>query len=66
MGSNRITETPFGPLKEEQDDGMTNEMVVDKHISALNDSFIKAFKQNGFVNHGRGSIRINNFSACQI
>jgi hypothetical protein len=64
-GSNRTGETHFEPLKEEQDDEMMNEMVVDKHVSALNDSFIKKF-QNGFVNHGRGSIRTNNSSTCQI
>jgi hypothetical protein len=45
---------------------MTNEMVVEKHVSALNDSFIKTFKQNGFVNHGRGSIKTNNSATCQI
>lgn len=66
MGSNRIGETPFEPLKEKQDDGMMNEMVVKKHVNALNDSFIKKFKQNGFVNHGRGFIRTNNSSTCQI
>jgi hypothetical protein len=66
MGSNKTSENPFDSLKEEQDDGMTNEMVVEKHVSALNDSFIKKFKQNDFVNHGRGYIRTNNFSTCQI
>jgi hypothetical protein len=48
MGFNRIGETPFEPLKEEQDDGMMNEMVVEKHVNALNDSFIKKFKQKWF------------------
>ncbi len=45
---------------------MTNEMAVEKHVSAFNDSFIKKFKQNGFVNHGRGYIKTNNSSTCQI
>jgi hypothetical protein len=66
MASNRTSETPFEPLKEKQDDGMTNEITIEKHVSAFNDSFIKKFKQNGFVNHGRGSIRTNNSSTCQI
>jgi len=66
MGFNRTGETLFEPLKEEQDDGMMNEMVVEKHVSALNDSFIKKFKQNGFVNHGRNYIKTNNSSTCQI
>jgi hypothetical protein len=45
---------------------MTNEMAVEKHVSAFNDSFIKKFKQNVFVNHGRGFIKTNNSSTCQI
>jgi len=32
---NRTSETPFEPLKEEQDDGMMNEMVVEKHTNAI-------------------------------
>jgi hypothetical protein len=39
-----LGETPFE--KEEQEDGMMNEMVVEKQVNVLNESLISFFKIN--------------------
>jgi hypothetical protein len=35
-----LGETPFEPPKEEQEEGMHNDTLLEKQVSALNESFI--------------------------
>ncbi len=39
-----LGETPFEPFKEEQEEGMTIDISLDKQITTINESFIKFFK----------------------
>lgn len=41
----KLGETLFEPLKEEQEDGIVVNAVVEKQINVLNESFINFFKQ---------------------
>jgi hypothetical protein len=39
-----LGETPFEPLKEKQKEGMHNDMLLEKQVFSLNESFINLFK----------------------
>jgi len=60
-----LCEMPLEPLKEEYEEGMTTNIGLEKHVFALNESFIKKFK--GF-SYGVGTIPqiSNSFIVCQI
>jgi hypothetical protein len=58
-----LVETPFEPLKEEQEKG-TEETVMEKHVAALNNTLINFFKGNA---HDPASASSSNvFGGCQI
>jgi hypothetical protein len=60
-----LCEMPLEPLKEECEEGMTANIGLEKHVFALNESFIKKFK--GF-SYGVGTIPQipNSFSVSNI
>ncbi len=39
-----LGKTPFEPLKEKQEEGMMSNVVLEKYVTILNESFIKFFK----------------------
>lgn len=39
-----LNEIPFEPLKEEQEEGMRNDILLEKQVSTLSESFINFFK----------------------
>jgi len=43
-----LSEIPFEPFKEEQEEGMHNDTLLEKQVSALNESFIDFFKGTSF------------------
>ncbi len=44
-----LGETSFEPFKEEQEEGMHNDTLLEKQVSALNESFINFLKGTYFV-----------------
>ncbi len=44
-----LGETSFEPLKEEQEEGMHNDTLLEKQVSTLNESFINFLKGTSFV-----------------
>lgn len=44
-----LRETPFEPLKEEQEEGMHNDTMLEKDVNAFNESFINFFKGSSSV-----------------
>jgi hypothetical protein len=40
-----LGETPFEPLKEEQEEGV-EEMMMEKQVTAMNNTLVKFFKRN--------------------
>jgi hypothetical protein len=58
-----IGETPFEPLKEEQEEGV-EEMMMEKQVIALNDTLVNFFKRN--VSNSIASSSSTMSSGCQI
>jgi len=58
-----LGETPFEPLKEEQEEG-TEETVMEKQVAALNNTLINFFKGN--VHDPASASSSNVFGGCQI
>jgi hypothetical protein len=44
-----LGEMPFEPLKEEQEEGMHNDTLLENQVFALNESFINFFKRTSSV-----------------
>jgi hypothetical protein len=61
--SNELGETPFEPLKEEQEEGVT-ETMMEKQVTALNNTLINFFKGN--VPNPDASSSSTMFGGCQI
>ncbi len=59
----QLGETPFEPLKEEQEESMHNDTMLEKHVHAFNESFINFFKGPSFV-IGISPLRTINFTMC--
>jgi len=60
-----LGETPFEPLKEEQEESMHNDTMLEKQVNAFNESFINFFKGSSFV-VVVSPLRTINFTMCQI
>jgi hypothetical protein len=60
-----LGETPFELLKEEQEEGMHDDTLLEKQMFALNESFINFFKGISSVD-GTIPLRVNNSTMCQI
>jgi hypothetical protein len=60
-----LGETPFEPLKEEHEEGMHNDTMLEKQVNAFNESFINFFKGSSFVD-GVSPLRTINSTMCQI
>lgn len=60
-----LGETPFELLKEEQEEGMHDDTLLEKQVFALNESFINFFKGISFVD-GTISSRVSSSTVCQI
>ncbi len=58
-----LRETPFEPLKEEQEEG-TEETRMEKQVVALNSTLINLFKGN--AHHPPSASSSNVFGGCQI
>jgi len=58
-----LGKTPFEPLKEEQKEG-TSETMMEKHVTALNNTLINLFK--GTVHNLEASSFSIVFGGCQI
>ncbi len=58
-----LGKTTFEPLKKEQEDGIMTNVVVEKQVNFLNESFIKKFKHLFLANHGTSSATANSFFA---
>ncbi len=61
--SNELGETPFEPLKEEQEEGVS-ETMMEKQVTALNNTLINFFKGN--VPNPDASSSSTMFGGCQI
>jgi len=62
----KLKETPFELMKDEQEEGLTTNVVVDKKVSALNESLINFFRQGITPSHGTRSPSISTVPICQI
>jgi hypothetical protein len=60
-----LGETPFEPLKEEQEEGMNTQTNLEKQIIVLNESFINFFKGTS-SSAGNPFSRASSSSVCQI
>lgn len=60
-----VGETPFEPFKEEQEEGMSINTVLEKQVTTINESFINFFK-GASLGAGNPFPRANSFSVCQI
>jgi hypothetical protein len=58
-----LGETPYEPLKEEQEEG-ASETMMEKHVTALNNTFINFFK--GIIHNPEASSSSTVFGGCQI
>jgi hypothetical protein len=58
-----LGETPYEPLKEEQEEG-TSETIMEKHVTALNNTLINFFK--GTIHNPEASSSSIVFGVCQI
>jgi hypothetical protein len=58
-----LGDTPYEPLKEEQEKGASKTM-MEKHVIALNNTFINFFKRN--VHNPEASSSSNVFIGCHI
>jgi hypothetical protein len=58
-----LGETPFEPLKEEQEEGI-EETIMEKHVTALNDTLVNFFK--GTVRNPKASSPSIVIGGCQI
>jgi hypothetical protein len=58
-----LGETPYEPLKEEQEEG-ASETMMEKHVTTLNNTFINFFK--GTIHNLEASSSSNVFGGCQI
>jgi hypothetical protein len=56
---NELGDIPFAPFKEEQEEGMHNDTLLEKQMSTLNESFINFFKGTSFVVRAV-PLRVNN------
>jgi hypothetical protein len=61
--SSELGETPFEPLKEEQEEGVS-ETIMEKQVTALNNTLINFFKGN--VPNPDASSSSTMFGGCQI
>ncbi len=59
----KLGKTPYEPLKEEQEEGVS-ETMMEKRITALNNTLINFFK--GSVPNLDASSSFNTFGGCQI
>jgi hypothetical protein len=58
-----LGETPYEPLKEEQEEG-ASKTIMEKQVSALNNTLINFFKRN--VHNLKASSSFDVFRGCQI
>jgi hypothetical protein len=58
-----LGETPYEPLKEEQEEG-TSETIMEKQVTALNNTFINFFK--GTIHNPEATFSSTVFGGCQI
>ncbi len=62
----KLGKTTFEPFKEEQEEGMTTNIVVEKQISAFKWIIHKKIQASSFSNHWTSSLRANSSFACKI
>jgi hypothetical protein len=60
-----LGETPFELFKEEQEEGMHDDTLLEKQVFTLNESFINFFKGTSFVD-GTIPIGVSSSTMCQI
>jgi hypothetical protein len=62
----KLGETPFELLKNEQEEGTVENVIVEKKVSVLNESLINFLKQGITLGHGVGFSSVIIASICQI
>jgi hypothetical protein len=62
----KLGKNPFELLKEDQEEGFIANAIVEKQVSALNESLINFFKQGISSSNGARFSRANIASICQI